>query len=215
MAQTKITAAALVLAVAMAASGPARAGERNPTVNSVNQPVVERVDYVIDLAAAGNGVPDSELYRLAGWFEGLQLGYGDAVSVDVGGYGNERARQDVSGVAAEYGLLIRRGAPVTAGAVEPGTVRVIVSRSEASVPGCPNWEETGEIGSRVTTSSNYGCAVNSNLAMMVADPNDLVLGQVGSSSGDAATATKAIKLYRESKPTGAQGLKETITKGGK
>lgn len=216
MAQMKITAAALTLALALAASGPAGAREKsNPSLNSVNQPVVSRVDYVIDLASTGNGVPDSELYRLADWFDSLQLGYGDAISVDVGGYGDERARQDVAGVAAEYGLLLSNGAPITAGSVQSGSVRVIVSRSEASVPGCPNWSETGETGARVTTSSNYGCAVNSNLASMVADPNDLVLGQVGSGRNNAATASKAIKLYRETQPTGAQGLKETVTKGGK
>ena len=215
MAQMKITAAALSLALALAtASAPAGARDRNPGLNSVNQPVVQRVDYVIDIASHGNGVPDSELYRLSDWFESLRLGYGDAVSVDAG-YGDERARQDVAGVAAEYGLLLNNGAPITAGAVPSGAVRVIVSRSEASVPGCPNWEDSRDIGNRITTSSNYGCAVNSNLASMVADPNDLVLGQVGSGRNNAATASKAIKLYREAQPTGADGLKETVTKGGK
>ena len=216
MAQMKITAAALSLAVALAASAPAVAGDRNPSLNSVNQPVVQRVDYVIDLGSTGNGVADSELYRLSDWFDSLQLGYGDAISVDTGGgYADERARQDVAGVAAEYGLLLSQGAPITAGAVPPGAVRVIVSRSEASVPGCPNWSERGEVGTRISTSSNYGCAVNSNLASMVADPNDLVLGQAGSSSSNAATAAKAIKLYRDAVPTGAEGLKDQVTKGGK
>ena len=215
MAQMKVTAAALSLAVALA-SAPAIAQERNASLDSVNQPVVQRVDYVIDLSSTGAGVPDSELYRLADWFQSLDLGYGDAVSVDTGGgYVDERARQDVGGVAAEYGLLLSSGAPITSGSVAPGTVRVIVSRSEASVPSCPNWKDAKEMGTRVTTSSNYGCAVNSNLASMIADPNDLVLGQAGSSSSNAATASKAIKLYRETQPTGAQGLKDQVTKGGK
>jgi pilus assembly protein CpaD len=50
---------------------------------------------------------------------------------------------------------------------------------------------------------------------MIADPNDLVLGQTRSRGGDGNTASKAIKVYRDAVPTGTQGLKETITKGGK
>ncbi len=216
MAQTKTAAVTLAMGLALAASAPAtgqgRLG-RNPTVNSVHQPVVQRTDYVIDLAA-GNGVPESELYRLANWFDTLQLGYGDRIFVDAG-YGDERARQEIAGVAAEYGLLLSDGTPITAGGVQPGTVRVVVSRTVASVPGCPNWQEAGDIGMRITTGTNYGCAVNSNLAAMVANPEDLVLGQIGVGSGDAATASKAIKVYRNAQPTGTEGLKETVTKGGK
>jgi pilus assembly protein CpaD len=48
---------------------------------------------------------------------------------------------------------------------------------------------------------------------MVADPSDLVLGQAGSGTGDAATAAKAIKVYREAAPTGTKGLTEAQTRG--
>lgn len=216
MAHSKSIAFALVTTASLAAA-PAAAQFRssiNPSLNSVNQPVVQRTDYVIDLAAGG-GVPDAELYRLANWFDSLELGYGDRVSVDGGGMTDPRAREAIANVAAEYGLLLSRGAPITAGAVQPGSVRVIVSRSTASVPGCPNWQDAGDLGGRSTTGTNYGCAVNSNLAAMVADPNDLVLGQSGAASGDASTASKAIKLYRDTPPSGSKGLQETLTRGGK
>ena len=215
MAQTSRIAATF-LGIALATSGPAFAQDRqrrNPSINSVHQPVVQRTDYLIDLSA-GNGVPDSELYRLADWFDALQLRYGDRIYVD-GGYGDARARQDIAGVAAEYGLLLSDGAPVTAGASQPGGVRVIVSRSVAYVPGCPDWREAGDIGARVTTATNFGCASNSNLAAMIANPDDLVLGQNDVSGGDATTASKAIKQYRTAIPTGSQGLEKTSSKGGK
>jgi pilus assembly protein CpaD len=216
MAKTRTIAATFALGIALAASGPALGADRqgrNPTINSVHQPVVQRTDYLLDLSAA-NGVPDSELYRLADWFEALQLRYGDRVYVDAG-YRDDRARQDIAGVAAEYGLLLSDGAPVTAGGAQPGTVRVVVSRSVAFVPGCPDWRESGDIGARVTTATNFGCATNSNLAAMIANPEDLVLGQTGEGGGDAATASKAIKQYRTAPLTGAGGLKEVSSKGGK
>jgi pilus assembly protein CpaD len=49
---------------------------------------------------------------------------------------------------------------------------------------------------------------------MVADPNDLVLGQAGSVTGDDTQSTKAIRVYREAKPTGVRGLETIHTNGG-
>ena len=187
----------------------------NPSVYSANQPVVQRTDYVLDVNSTGNGITVSERERLAEWFETMQLRYGDRISVDQGnGYNDPAARQDVADVAAEYGLLLSDGAPISTGMVQPGSVRVIVSRSTASVPGCPIWEDE-LVGAPERTSTNYGCATNSNLAAMVADPNDLVLGQAGAIRGDAATASKAIRQYRTAPPTGAAGLQDVTTKGSK
>jgi pilus assembly protein CpaD len=125
-------------------------------------------------------------------------------------YGDDPTRADVARVAAEYGILLSDAAPLVPGRPEPGAVRVIVSRSVAHVPGCPFWDNHQ---GPSTTSANYGCAVNSNLAAMIADPNDLVLGQAGSAADDPATAAKAIKTYRDAKPTGAGGLQAASSKG--
>jgi pilus assembly protein CpaD len=85
--------------------------------------------------------------------------------------------------------------PVTAGNVAPGTVRVVVSRSTASVPSCPDWSKTTEANYNSSNHSNYGCASNSNLAAMIADPEDLVRGQKpkvdGNSGNVAANAHRA------------------------
>ena len=213
MARLKSSSALLALGIAASActgSGYGLSPHHNPTMTSVNQPVVQRTDYVFDVAAAG-GVPASEQERLAAWFDTIDVGYGDRVSIDSGGaYADAASRADVAGIAASRGLLLSEGAPVTAGNVQPGSIRVIVSRSAAVVPGCPIWDAT-EVGARHTTSPKNGCAVNSNLAAMIADPNDLVLGQEGSLDGDAATASKAIKTYREKAPTGAGPLKAEKT----
>ena len=209
---SKASIAAVLLAGAAlggcATTAPASREEPNRSVYSLNQPVVERTDYVLDLQAYGSGLGEGERARLGGWFHSLGLGYGDRLYVEDAG--NAQGREDVARVAAEYGLLVADGAPVTAGAVEPGTVRVIVSRSTASVPGCPNWDRPG---GPSAISSNYGCALNTNIAAMVADPADLVLGQEGSASGDAATASKAIRVYREAVPTGTKGLQDNKTRG--
>jgi pilus assembly protein CpaD len=193
---------------ACSTTSPQAQVEPNRTLYSRNQPVVQRTDFVMDLQTQGEDLSAAERGRLGAWFESLGLGYGDRIFVE-GPYGG---REGVERVAADYGLLLGDGAPVMPGQVQPGSVRVIVSRSTASVPDCPNWEDAGGPSS---TSSNYGCALNSNLAAMIADPGDLVLGQTGSSTNDAATASKAIRVYRDAKPTGTEGLKEAATRGGK
>jgi pilus assembly protein CpaD len=180
----------------------------------VHEPVVRRSEFVFDLAADGGRVSPAELERLHGWFASIELRYGDRISVDEG-YAVGSAREDVERAVAEYGLSLVAGAPVTVGAVPAGSVRVVASRSTASVPGCPDWApEDNGVTPRQTTSTNYGCATNANLAAMIADPNDLVVGSSNSGNGAANTATRAIRVYRERAPSGTQALPAATTRGG-
>ena len=180
---------------------------------SVNVPVVTSADYVFDAAASNGALAPGEAERLNGWFQGLGLGYGDSVYVD--GAFSPAAREQVGTIAGQYGMLIQPGAPVTAGAVQPGSVRVVVSRRRASVPGCPNWGWPSQPNFDNRTMSNFGCSVNSNLAAMVADPVDLIHGREGTGVLDTTTATKAVQFYRAAPPTGTKGLQDVNTKGSK
>ena len=175
-------------------------------VAAVNVPVVTTTSYVLDAAAPGGVLAPGESQKLDGWFQGLGLGYGDAIYVD--GPAGDPARQQVAAVAGRYGMLVSQGAPVTAGMPGPDTVRVIVNRSRASVPGCPNWSIPSQPNYDNRTTSNYGCGVNSNLAMQVANPEDLIRGQEARGVIDANSAMKAIQLYRSQAPTGSGGLKD-------
>jgi pilus assembly protein CpaD len=189
-------------------------GTSNRGLESVHQPVVKRTDYVLDVASGGLSAADSE--RLSGWFESLQLGYGDRVAVDMpGGFGDDDTRRAVAALAGQYGLLLDTTAPLTAGDLSPGSVRVVVSRMKASVPGCPDWSKKAEYEFNSNSMSNYGCAVNSNLAAMVADPRDLVEGRDTRNGTDAGTSGKAIKVYREKPPTGLGSLKSETAGGAK
>jgi pilus assembly protein CpaD len=178
---------------------------------STHVPVVTTADYVFDAAAPDGALASGEQQRLDGWFQGLGLGYGDAVYVD---NGSEPARTQVAEVAGRYGLLVQQGAPVTAGMVAPGSVRVVVSRRRAEVPGCPDWHRASQPNWENKSMSNYGCAVNSNLAAMVADPADLLHGRSGDPAVDSATAAKAVQFYRNQAPTGTKGLQDVNTKKG-
>ncbi|MGI8705548.1 MAG: CpaD family pilus assembly lipoprotein, partial [Sphingomicrobium sp.] len=105
-------------------------------------------------------------------------------------------------LAGRYGIMVNSAAPVTAGAVAPGTARVVVSRNRAEVPGCPNWSVASQPNFGNRTMSNYGCALNSAFAMQVANPQDLFHGQEGPAAVDAIAGAKAIQMYRDWPLTG-------------
>jgi pilus assembly protein CpaD len=180
---------------------------------AVNVPVVSSQDYVFDAAAPGGSLAAGESDRLNGWFQGLGLGYGDTVYVD-GGYA-PAARGQVAAIVGRYGMMVTPGAPITASLVPTGSVRVVVARRRATVPGCPKWTYRSQPDWDNKTMSNYGCAVNSNLAAMVANPEDLLHGREGAAVLDSRTATRAVEMYRSKPPTGAGELKDVSPKGGK
>ena len=192
----------LLVAIGLAGCGHKPYDIPDRGLEAVNVPVVARSDYVFDASAPDGSLAPYEAARLNAWFAGLDLGYGDTIYVD--GPFSPSARSDVAQVAGNYGLMVADGAPVTTGAVGPGMVRVIVSRTRASVPGCPNWSVPSQPNSQNRMMSNYGCAVNSNLAAMVANPGDLVHGREGAAAVDAATGAKAISMYRDWPLTGLE-----------
>jgi pilus assembly protein CpaD len=179
---------------------------------AVNVPVVTSADYVFDAAAPDGALAPGEADRLNGWFQGLNLGYGDSIYVD-GPYA-DAARGQVAAIAGQYGMMVSAGAPVTTGAVQPGSVRVVVSRRRAQVPNCPNWSLPSQPNLDNRNMSNFGCSVNANIAMMVANPEDLIHGQEAAGPGDVNTGARAVIYYRSTPPSGTKGLQDVNTKQG-
>jgi pilus assembly protein CpaD len=171
--------ATAALAFCLTGCGTIGATGLNTTMYSTNQPVVERTNYAMDVNLDGlGGIATSERKRLVEWFDALQLGFGDRIALDYGdSFPNAEAKKQVTEIANEHGMRITETAPVTAGNIAPGTARVVVTRSTASVPNCPNWSKTTDSNYNSSNHSNYGCATNSNMAAMISDPEDLVRGR--------------------------------------
>ncbi len=180
-------------------------GTQNRGLESVHQPVVARHDFALDLATQGDRLAPGEAQRLSGWFGSMRLGYGDRVAIDDGGGSARGAHADVGAIVARSGLLLSEDAPVSGAPLAPSTIRVVISRVKAGVPGCPDWSRDAGNEFDSNTSSNYGCSTNSNLAAMVADPNDLVRGRDGAGTTDPRTSYRAIDAYRKAATSGAGG----------
>lgn len=204
----------MAIAVSLGLSLGACAGQpQNRSLYSTKQPVVERTNYAFDLSSGAGGLTVAEQSRLNAWFETLDLGYGDSVYVD-DPLTSGSTRQAVASIAGRYGLMLADGAPVTEGFVDPGTTRVVVTRSRAYVPGCPDWSEKAGYNFNNGTHSGYGCAINSNLAAMVANPEHLIEGEKGNGETTVATSNRAIATYRDAEPTGTGGLQQQTPGGG-
>lgn len=212
--KNKLTGAiALALSVGLAGCAGSSLSDVNPSLNSVHQPVVERSNFALDVDTSRSGLSITEQQRLNGWFETMDLRYGDRITIEDPS-ANPAVAEAVNDLAGRYGLIVDSVAPSTPGALAAGQARVVITRSTASVPGCPNWSGQSDSNFKNETSKNYGCAVNSNLAAMVANPEDLLEGQSGSGETTILTSTKAIETFREATPTGAQGLMEATQGGG-
>ena len=183
---------ALSLGLGLAACGDL---PNNRSLYSVKQPVIGRQNYTLDVAAGADGLAPAEQARLADWFDTMNLRYGDRVAID-GSTVSDAAREDIANIVGGYSLLMSNGAPITEGFVAPGTVRVVVTRSRAHVPGCPDWSD--RMGSNLdnSTSDGFGCSVNSNMAAMVADPEHLIKGAEPSDETVMSNGGAAINTYR-------------------
>ena len=204
--------ALIIVAAALSACQHVPYDQPDRGVEIVNTPVVTRSEFALDLAAPDGSLPSAEAARLDAWFRSLHLGYGDSIYVD-GAYA-DGARNDVARVAGQYGMLINSGAPVTQGTIPPGSVRVVVSRSRAEVPDCPNWSRPSQPDPNNRSMPGLGCSVNANIAAMVANPEDLIHGREGDPYVNAAAAARGVGVYYSTPPTGKKGLQDINTKQG-
>lgn len=199
-------ATATAALAALAACGPA-----NRSFDTVKAPVVTSSQMAYDVPSAGSSI---DARALNGWLASIRLGYGDRVSIDdPNGYGSAERRAAIAEAVGRHGLLLDGTTPITMGNVPSGSVRVVVTRSRARVNNCPDWERISQPELEASTMSNFGCATESNLAAMIADPNDLVTGKPYAGS-DANTAVKAVDTWRKAQPTGANGLSKADIKQG-
>jgi len=204
----------IALAMALGASLAGCGGmATNRQLYSVHQPVVSHASFTLDLAIGPEGLGAEEPRRLADWLTAMNVRYGDRVSLD-DPQANPATRAAVEQVLSHYGLILsRETAPVAA--VSLGMVRVTITRASAEVPGCPDWSANSETNWHNATSTNYGCAVNSNVAAMIANPDDLLRGSRSSGTTTVLRNDKAINAYYSAQVSGAGGASvKAVSAGG-
>jgi len=127
------------------------------------------------------------------------IGAGDRVTVASAGtpYVAEQRVASVSAVLLGYGVVVT-GAQLAN--VPPNHAIVEVTRTLVTLPPCPNWSKQSQPDDANAPSSNFGCASETNLGLMVANPTDLASARtMRGTAGQPAAA--AIQRYLTDKVT--------------
>ena len=203
-----LASAALALALALCACAPG-AGSLGPAPLTPTSRWALQVEEGLDriaLAVHDTGLSPNQraaLSALAGRFAAAQ---GDVVVIQ-GPSGDDPVSAEAAwstraalldmGVPAERIRLEGYHAPHPRAPVLAGFTTV-----QASVPRCGTaWESLSRTGSN-RSQSNFGCAVNANLAAQIADPRDIVQPRA-MTPGDAGRRAVVFDNYRQGEATSA------------
>jgi len=170
---------------------------------SIKTPTVASQAITRDIAFG----PDQEIRpadaeALRAFLASLRLDYGARLTLDdPHPEGAAARRAAVASIVAASGGVLTNATPPASTDMPVGTARLWVERAQAIAPACPDWSSNPSSNMSAATHSNFGCAVNSNLSAMVADPRDLANGRAyeGSSASDIS---KTQDGWRQREPSG-------------
>lgn len=198
MAYHPITRLALLPAICCLALAGCRQNTGNPSLNIQYAPRIATEEITYDMRFnIKNDMTALQIRTHEAFLRSLGLRYGDRIFIDDPEPNGARDRRAaVSALLAKFGLIPETEAVVTTGFIAPNAVRIVVRRAKASVNNCPSWSDSTSINKGMNMMNNTGCASASNLAAMVADPNDLVDGRPYKGS-EAQSIVKAVQAYHE------------------
>ena len=192
------------LAVCTAANPPRLGHTSSPSRPYALQVVKTTESHVVQVDASGRASP-LELKRLDGFIADLAGNRPEALRLTI-----KEARNRTSGCAS-FGEAHRRQRHRRRQDSDRGAADAVARwssfarsdqwRSNARSPRCPTarpWSKLPAAPMDNTTSARLGCSNLNNLAVMVADPNDLVAGSTRLNA-DGATGAAAVKRYHDDK----------------
>jgi pilus assembly protein CpaD len=188
----------LVLALAVAGCAMQQATPEMPVSDTTKSLHVERVRVQLATAFAPgqSNLSVDETERLETFLDQAGLRPNDKVYVAASGSDplSTARLHRLSALLSERGLGFEEVAPPPAG-VRPNHLLLMVDRYVVTAPPCPNWSDSPATPHTNVPDSDFGCATLSNLALMVANPRDLLVGRT-LGPADADHATGAIERYR-------------------
>lgn len=127
--------------------------------------------------------------------ERLALGIPTAIDSPLAEKRAMALRQVVASLAPGRPVSI---APVADPRLRDGAVLVTVGRYVVTTPNCPDWRKPSNMDASNSRMSNTGCANETNLGLMIADPADLVVGRT-LEPADGEAMAQGVRRYREGK----------------
>ena len=199
-------AAPLLVAAALMATGctpqPARwSAAESPKANKVDfVTTMHEVHFAPGMATASN----AQVKALSGFLKTAGLRYGDQVTIDAGpstGHASRalaaRRLRTVTGMLRKLHVRAHVAPrPTVDGALGRNGVIVTVGRYVVTSPACPDRSKVDNDDFANTDASNFGCATETNLGLMVANPADLVRGEPPGAA-DGTLMARGVEEYRK------------------
>jgi pilus assembly protein CpaD len=184
---------ALVAALAVAALLPACTfAPSDLTLNRIETKPVQ-LTHVVHFAPGSAALASAEADSLRSF---LRSGVASINSVTLVSGTSSIADARRASVSRAIGAL---GLPYSVAPADPNFTADVVdvtATGEAAVPpSCPNWDVVGPYDPSNASMRNLGCATNTDLYLMVADPRDLVTGHA-LAPADAQPSIGAVEAYR-------------------
>jgi pilus biogenesis lipoprotein CpaD len=191
--------------------------------SSPKQLEVDRAEYrhSIYFPTDSSAFPPAERARLLTFLETVRPGGRDSIRLE--GHADERASEQynielatsraerVAAFLKEAGLGDLTITAVAFGESVPAApshgpaawrlnrrVELVMERYLVTLPACPDWSRQSGTDFSNQPHSNFGCATQSNLGMMVAEPKDLVSGRT-LAPADGVHQAEGIVRYRTGK----------------
>lgn len=212
------------LGLALAACSPLNGTSHDPAWLEAHSPKeleVEQADYrhLVHFDTDRARLNASQEDRLLAFLHAVELRPGDTIYLE--GHADERASDvynlDLAGrrIEAVRGFLRGRGlgdvqvrqaaygerVPAASGSTPEDwrrnrRVEVVIERYLVDLPPCPDWSRRSGTDFANLPHSNFGCAVRTNLGLMVAEPRDLARGRA-LAPADGVRESEAVRRYRE------------------
>ena len=198
-ARTLGVAGIAMMSLGLSACLPAKSQwSENDTIKR-NTVSLHHITHDLKFAADQTGLTDAQASELDRFLGRSMAGYGDEFAIDAGSEATDAdRRQAIIAYLRSRGLSVSAQPAVYGGALAPNTVRLILNRYVVTPPPCPDWRKPAGEDYNNQAGSNFGCATETNLGLMVANPKDLVDGKtIGPADGEQAA--KAIEAYRAGK----------------
>jgi len=164
-----------------------------------NQVLSLHQTYDVHFDSGKDKLSPAEQKRLADFIANEDIGHYDEISIASGDGGDAKSATLAARRAASVMAYLRgfhlKSAPDSALAAPVDQVTISIARYVVVTPQCPDWRKPSEDDPGNTPSSNLGCANETNLGLMVADPRDLVVGKDLAPS-DADHNDAAVQRYR-------------------
>ncbi len=180
-----------------------KAPPMNTNLDTIYKASVKFADTSHMVEMRGGLLSSQEDAALSAFLNMNSVTYADRISLEAADAASmNKSKTAIDAVLSRVGLTVSN-TTLTSG-FKPGEVRVVVTHSSVVMPECGHFERAASPNWQNQTSSNFGCATRSNLAAMVANPADLVIG-TPLGSPNAALVAKPVETWNSLGQTGISG----------